>query len=691
MKQVWFERLLVLLLFIIQIIVVIVGSVNYNKMNAVIRRVDVPYQTVPGITLEQEIHTDLINAERAAKSFYLTRRGNYLSDYFTTVYDVAPKIDRLDTIVWSTSNQTALTDSLISYFQKQLSVLNTLIYLENNEQVTDELHSIAVTAEKIKIDSFLIPVTTAPATKESKSEKKNFLSRLFSKPEKESEHEGDSIREYRKVASIDKAQAKIKDEVQKVRVVQKDKLKQIKQQEFELTESGIKISQKIQSIIDEIERIEQRKIHTSNIEAGIVAADARAINLSFSITIVLLLLAGSVTIIRYFFINERQRNYLKLEKQKALQLADSKQNLMANISHEMRTPLNAIIGFADQLLDTKLSAEQLEQMNIIKQSSEHLVKVIHDILDNSRLEAGKLKLNPSNYSPRKSIEEVIAMLRIQAGLKQIRITESFTDDIPEVIFGDELRLKQSLINIIGNAVKYTSAGSIHVNVERKDEALRIQVKDTGSGIPQDKLASMFNRFEQASEKLSGSGAGLGLHITRQLMELQGGTIVLQSEAGKGTTVTLILPFREVEKSENSTIKATNHDTNNFSLQHLRVLIADDELFNRKLLQRLLRKYGNTPDEAENGREAWEKIQSTKYDVVLMDVRMPELTGIEVTELARQSDNAQIKDVVIIGLTAGLESEKTERCMKAGMNAMLPKPFTEPALIDTIRTTLNKKL
>jgi signal transduction histidine kinase/CheY-like chemotaxis protein/CHASE3 domain sensor protein len=689
MTRIWFERLLVLLLFLIQGIVLYVGIVNYHRMNDVINAAGAPVQTSDGVELERDIMVDINSAERSAKSFYLTRKGNYLSEYFTLVYRVSPKIERLDTLKWDSQEKELLTDSLIHYFEDQLILLNDLIYLENNEHVTDELEAISITAERLRIDSLWIPVQNIGTEGGSKEVKRNFLDRLFGRNTKRVDPAPDTITQYKKIASLNSAENQIKKEVVKVRSVQTDKLKKIKEDEFELMEKIVFVSGEIQRLMNRTVLSETAIIRSRNDHALKMAEEARRINVIYSVTILVLLLVGSIIIIRYFILNGRQRKYLKKEREIAVRFAQAKQNLIANISHEMRTPLNSIIGFANLLWQKQLPGEHSEELNAIRVSSNHLLKVINDILDNSRLEAGMLKLNSHVFSPRDKLKEVGAIMKIQAAEKGLFFEEEFSDDLPDNVHGDSLRFAQVLLNILGNAVKYTHVGGVKTVAGYESGKLKIIVSDTGTGIPEDRLHSMFNRFEQASEKLAGSGAGLGLNIAKQLVELQKGSIDLKSELNKGTTVTLLIPMDPVE-SDLTPLNDLSTTVLQSDLSKVKILIADDEAFNRLLLKRMLLKYGNTPEEAVNGAEVLELLKHRRFDIILMDVRMPVLNGLETTREIRKMNDQNIARIPIIALTAGIESEKREKCTAAGMNIMLSKPYTETSLITSINSLLIKE-
>lgn len=687
MNRLWFERFLVVLLFLIQGFVVFVGVVNYNRMNDVIAKAGAPVQSSIGIELERSILVDINNAERNAKSFYLTRNGTYLSDYFSLIYKVSPKIETLDTLKWDTDEKGRTADSLIAYFEDQLDVLNELIYIENNEHVTDELNAITSTAERLRIDSFLVPVTDSKIESSEPEQKKSFLDRLFKRNKEREQNAVDSSAQFKKVASLNSAENQIKKEVGKVRSVQTNKLRKIKEQEFALTDKSVVISAELQRLIDKTDALEQASVQVRNSEAVQIASNARRINVIYSLTILLLLLTGSVIIIGYFIISGRQRKYLRNERETALKYAAAKQNLIANISHEMRTPLNSIIGFSNLLIEQELTKEQQENVNVIRTSSQHLLKVINDILDSSRLEAGKLELNVTDFNPKDLVTGLVASMRLQAEAKGLKLIESYSLGIPVAVRGDTLRFSQVVLNILSNAVKYTKEGFVKLQADYREGELIIVVSDSGIGIPADKIDTIFNRFEQASEKLGGSGAGLGLNIAKQLVELQNGSIKLESTLGEGTSVALSIPvtvgISVTSDADDRSLKEAKVD-----LSKVKILVADDEPFNRLLLMKMLRKYGNVPAVVEDGAQVLELLNHSKFDLILMDVRMPVLNGLEATKRIRSSSDQNISGLPIIALTAGLEAEKREKCKEAGMNSMLTKPYTEKDLILTVRTLLN---
>lgn len=673
------ERAMILVLVLVQGLVMVVGYLNFRKLNEIAGYVQIPDKPAPAVLLMRDIISDLQEAERNVKSFYLTRDGSYLSGYYSSVIKLSAEIDRLDTAQWRISEQKKNAEDLIALFEQQLQIFNNLIYLDNNEHVTNELQTISEKVERIRPDTVNSVIRQVPV--EQPKKKRNFFARVFGNKDDDTATTFVTDTIYTNLSHISVVKKDIRHQVTKVKSLQTEELKRIKAEEFQLTAENIRVASRIRTFVTRIEESEQQELRRRNERAAASAASAKRISGLFSILIISLLLFTSITIARYFIRNRRQSASLEKEKKFAQQQAESKQNLVANMSHEMRTPLNSIIGFSEQVLQTELQPEQKQQVTVVKKSADHLLQVINNMLDSSRLEAGKLQLQQVVFSPGDRLREIATAMTVQTREKKLELHAHISEQLPAYITGDPVRFAQVVINILGNAIKYTEKGAVTLAAEPVNGGIQIRITDTGIGIPPEKLGTIFNRFEQASAALSGVGAGLGLSIARQLLELQGGTILLESEAGKGTTVTMTWPCTETTAATPETKKDTATQLVHLAGKH--VLVADDEAFNRMLLAAILKKYGITFIEAADGKQALELLQQQHFDLVLMDMRMPVMTGLEATEAIRNLPDAAKAGVPIIALTAGPESEKRKRSSDAGVTDFLAKPFREAELLEKI--------
>lgn len=381
---------------------------------------------------------------------------------------------------------------------------------------------------------------------------------------------------------------------------------------------------------------------------------------------------------------------------KAEQSEKFKQQFLANMSHEIRTPMNAVIGLTSLLLKNNPREDQLRYMNAIKQSADNLLVIINDILDLSKIEAGKMSFEKINFKPAEVIHLLYNILHLKADEKKIALLTEVAPDVPAHLQGDPTRLTQILINLVGNAIKFTEQGSvtIHVSSQLNESDTKIcmlvfQIIDTGIGIAADKLLTIFESFSQASDDTNRKygGTGLGLTISKQLIELQKGSIAVSSRMGHGTEFCFKIPYeRVIEKDEKEISAATGNLEIN--LQGLKFLLAEDNEFNQMVaidtLQDLIP--GIEIDVAVNGKIALEKVQQTHYDLVLMDIQMPEMGGYEATELIRQLP-PPLNAIKIMAMTANATSEEINKCFQSGVNEYLSKPFKPEELLKKVIKTL----
>jgi PAS domain S-box-containing protein len=363
----------------------------------------------------------------------------------------------------------------------------------------------------------------------------------------------------------------------------------------------------------------------------------------------------------------------------------SKQQFLSNMSHEIRTPMNAIIGFTKVMLKTDLTTKQKEYLSAIKISGDTLIVLINDILDLAKVDAGKMVFEKTPFKLSLSISTMLHLFEAKIQEKNLELILKYDENIPEVLLGDSARLHQIILNLISNAVKFTSDGKITVTVQKLTEdndnlTIEFSIADTGIGIEENKINKIFENFKQASSTTSRlyGGTGLGLAIVKQLVEKQGGSIRVESEVDKGATFSFVLGFKKAKGEIVLDTEITDLVDN--PIKDIKVLAVEDVELNQLLIKTLLDDFGFECEIADNGKIAIEKLEKNKYDIILMDLQMPVMNGFQATDYIR---NTLKSPIPIIALTADINTEDIEHCMTIGMNDYIAKPVNERVLYNKI--------
>ena len=560
-------------------------------------------------------------------------------------------------------------------------------------QISMELKSFVVSKATTTIDT--LNQTTVSGTK-----KKGFFGKL------KSLFKDDSTPQTTTSSVVIKSQSEVTDStlskkggtpdlIAQTNTYYQNQLKKLLQNQNKLRRSELELIRMNYLILSEIKSILSSIRQTALLGRGqVLLQSSQSISSSSRKLTDLLLVAIIATLIfallSVFMLrkNQKYQKSILLSQQKAIEEAAEKSRFLAYFSHEFRTPLSTVIGFAEQLEQTHLSADQGEFLSGMLSASEILLTTVNDILDLSKLQAGKMTYLNNPFNPEETISQIGKSMSKMAKDKNLELNIA-TKGLNINVSGDDIRLRQILNNLVNNAIKYTPTGSVTINasVEQQNDTalLKICVAYTGMGIAEDMIDSIFDEYSRVHDQSKSTwiiGTGLGLPVTKKLVEGMNGQINVSSQLGKGSEFTITIPFA-ITKELNSNLSDKNFEKLTLP-PGLKILVADDNHLNAMLLSSILNRHQIRPDLAANGAEALEKITSGNYDLLLSDLYMPEMDGIELTKQIRNNANPSLRMLPIIILTGSISAETSGSMIEAGVNDYIYKPFKQKDLIELIR-------
>lgn len=663
MKRFWLEIQIGLLVIVGVALVLAMGYLAYTGMSSILSSVTRESKPDIKLTLIQLLATDMEKAENSIRLYAFSRNEDDLQPYYKLVTGIDGQIAGLEEAGKDSKNFYESIDTISNFIEKKILIWNEMLPLYQVKQAEKYLDTITKELEnKIVSDSL--------------RKNRSIFKKIFNRQDK-----------------IELDEEKIVRDIEEVKEKDTEIRSEIRSKELRLAEANSRLTQQFYSLVKRIEENEYRKRKRKAAAADKMADETYRWIGWFSLSATLSLVLVIFVITRYIRKSHKYQQALVNARNEAENLVKAKEMFVANVSHELRTPMNVISGFIDQLLKRPQDEENKYTLNIIKSSSDHLVRIVNDILDFSKLESGKMKLELSHYRIKEVFDEMLLLFRNSLNEKNVSIELVLGDEVPEIVLGDPIRLKQILINLLGNAIKFTSEGSISIMVNAENQVathldLKIKITDTGIGIASDKLDVIFEDFTQAESGTTQKfgGTGLGLSIVKRLVDLHQGEIKVYSKLKEGTTFVCHLPYRKgkVEKvSETRYVQFEIPD----ALKSLHVLVVDDEVYNRKLVGTILKKWGISFSEADSGEQALAKLSDNVYHIILMDNRMPGMDGLQTATSIRKDLKLDDSKVTIVSFSAAsIPSDKTKAYTKAGIHTFLAKPFTERELLEILLET-----
>lgn len=660
MKKVSIQIKIGFLMVLAVIILSATGYLSYRNLSSIVSSVQIDMKPDVRLLSIRDISMDLDKAQNSIRIYTSTHDSSDLKPYYDIVAGMGSKLNKLSAQCGNDKMLKSQTDTISRLIDDNIIIWNELVSLNKRFTAIEDLKQLSV-----RLDSSSI---------EEHKYDKSILKRVFSRTTKNRLSEGEIINHLKEI--------ELQDSITKVRLMVR---------ESKLAISNTEIKEKFYDLMTKIENEISELIKTKALAADKLAGMTYNWLAMFSICGTLLAILVMFIIVRFVRKTHIYQVALQNSMDEAEKLSKTKELFMANMSHEIRTPVTAISGFTEQLLHDKLDQHTTRSLRIIKSSSDHLTRIINDILDFSKLQNGKLTLEKVHFRIALIMDDVYSLFERQALRNNTRLSLSVSPETPPVLLGDPYRLKQILLNLVSNAVKFTKNGKVHFSLCSKvqDEELMIilEVVDTGIGIDETKIDMIFDDFtqEEMSTTRKYGGTGLGLSIVKKLVELHGGKIEVVSRKNQGTKITCLIPLIEGDENQIKEIEPVIYVPD--EIRHLKILIVDDEEYNRLLFKTILERWNVQYKEAGSGIEALEILKTEKFSLLFMDARMPGIDGLKATQFIRTEMNISETEMPVICISAAPVNDDWQRFQKAGMNAFLSKPFTEEMLLTTILSVI----
>ncbi len=637
------------------------GYLSFRSLSSIVSSIQVKSKPDMRLIIIREITSDLEKAENSVRMFIHTRNQKDIAPYYSTIALFDSKIERLHD---ASLNDTVLLnqiDTIRNLMEENIVNWNLMLTLYHNDSVDNYIRRLSA--------------RMAVAASNDKNDEGSIIRRVFGRKTKNSLDQNKIIQDLNVIER--------QDSIKNTRLLAA---------EAHLASSGNEIRERFYMLISKMEEEVNNSLKINARAADKLAVQTYRWLAGFTILGSLLVIVVLIIVANYVHKTRAYQKALIKSKEETENLAQMREQFMANMSHEIRTPVNAIYGFSEQLLYRSFDDKNRQILQIIKSSSDHLVKLVNDILDFSKLQAGKIVLEPTHFEIKKAFEEVQLLFETRAAEKNTRLHHTISESTPPVLLGDSYRLKQILFNLVGNSVKFTKDGEIQFSADvqvlpANHFELILKVSDTGIGIREDMQNKVFEDFTQEEINTSKKygGTGLGLSIVKKLVELHGGSISLESKKNKGTLITCILPYAKGNAQKLPALVPTLQIPDAF--RKLKILIVDDEEYNRLLFKTILDRWKVQYDEAGDGQTAVDMVKTNRYDMVFMDIRMPQLDGLLSTVFIRKDLNRSEAELPVIGISATHTAEDIQKYRDVGMNTFLAKPFTEKMLFDVMSSLL----